>query len=287
MTKPLHPPTKTTAELAHLHVPDFLMWDRIELHVLTNVLRDGDATQVYMALREYSDFVTGEFNGGYHNLMALCTPPRPERGPRRLGPSYKTMRRIIDDLIKVGLVQRLDAVKNKLQGQLRLQLTHIFRKVAPVQLEGRKEGRIAKGRSPRKSTTYPNQSDNRGHDLGHGSQENNTPLTPQTAPGYPQPVTPHGEDNRPPEGAGQAPQTAPGQVAAAPLMASTTGAVSSEAARKGREAAKALAAAIKKQPKQPLINRDELQKRLNVEAKAREQRLQAQTQQGKGLPSTG
>lgn len=186
----LHAPTKKTAELAHLHVPDFLTWDHVELHILTNVLRDGNATQVYLALREYSDFVTGEFNGGYHNLMALCTPPRPERAASRPGPSYQAVRRIIEDLIKVGLVQRPDPTNNALQGQLRLQLTHVFRKAAPVELNNRSANRVAKGRKSRKSTTCDDSRDESQQECQQGFQGVNTPLIPQTAGVIHSPATP-------------------------------------------------------------------------------------------------
>ena len=236
----LHPPTKTTAELAHLHVPDFLTWDHFELHVLTNVLRDGNATQVYLALREYSDFVTGEFNGGYHNLMALCTPPRPERAKARPGPSYQTVRRIIEDLIKVGLVQRTDATKNALQGQLRLQLTHVFRKATPAEQHNRSANRVAKGRKSIKSTTCDESKQEFQQECQQGYQGVNTPLIPQTSEVIHSGITPQGRQagieslkalkgtiTRPPKGVKKAPL---GPVGAASSFASVGDLLTQQAA---------------------------------------------------------
>lgn len=107
---------------AALRVPEFLRLEQGELESLLHVLRDPLATQIYMLLLAHADFKTGEFLGGYHRLMELCTPPIPERGRRRPGPSYWQVRRVVDDLIKVHHVWR-NAASNEAQGQLRLKVT--------------------------------------------------------------------------------------------------------------------------------------------------------------------
>lgn len=71
-----------------------------------------------MLIRGHSVFETGEFLGSYAGLMELCTPPQPERGKRRPGPSMKVLRRSIDDLVAHGVLER--GLKNLEQGQLRL-----------------------------------------------------------------------------------------------------------------------------------------------------------------------
>lgn len=103
---------------ATLHAPDFLRLTRDELQSLLNKLRDPIALHTYMLLLTQMVYTEGEFLGGYARLMELMTPPAPERGKRREGPTYKQVRRAVDDLIAVGLVTRGD--KNEEQGQLRL-----------------------------------------------------------------------------------------------------------------------------------------------------------------------
>jgi hypothetical protein len=88
------------------------------LQTLLNKLRDPLAVHTYLLLLTQMVYTDGEFLGGYARLMELMTPPAPERGRRRDGPTYKQVRRAIDDLITCGLVTR--GVKNEEQGQLRL-----------------------------------------------------------------------------------------------------------------------------------------------------------------------
>lgn len=107
---------------ATLSVPEFLRLEQGELNSLLHVLRDPLATQIYLLLLAHADFKTGEFLGGYHRLMELCTPPIPERGRRRPGPSYWQVRRAVDDLIAARHVWR-NAAANEAQGQLRLKVT--------------------------------------------------------------------------------------------------------------------------------------------------------------------
>ena len=98
----------------------FLHLDGEELRILLHVLRDVTATQVYLLIKAHCVFSTGEFLGSYARLMELCTPPQPERGRRRPGPSMQILRRSINDLVAHGLMVRSDT--NEAQGQLRLWL---------------------------------------------------------------------------------------------------------------------------------------------------------------------
>lgn len=104
--------------LARVHVPDFLRYAGGELEILVNVLRDPLARSVYELLQIGSVFQTGECCTTYAHLIDMCTPPAPERGRRRPGPTYKQLRRAIDDLVGVGLAVRADT--NEAQGQLRV-----------------------------------------------------------------------------------------------------------------------------------------------------------------------
>lgn len=106
--------------LAKLHTPDYLRLDKGELHTLLDMLRDPLVTHVFALLQAFSDFKTGEFLGTYARLMDLCTPPAPERGKRRAGPTYKQLRRVVDDLVAIGMAARGET--NETQGQLRLYL---------------------------------------------------------------------------------------------------------------------------------------------------------------------
>lgn len=105
---------------AALNTPEFMRLEAHELVTLLEVLRDPLAGYLYLLLLTQMRYTEGEFLGTYARLMDLMTPPRGERGPRRPGPSYKQLRRALDDLVAVGLVGR--ARRNKEQGQLRLHL---------------------------------------------------------------------------------------------------------------------------------------------------------------------
>lgn len=106
--------------LAKLHTPEYLRLDKGELSTVLDMLRDPLVSHVFLLLQAFSDFSTGEFLGTYARLMDLCTPPEPERGKRREGPSYKQLRRAVDDLVAVGMAARGET--NETQGQLRLYL---------------------------------------------------------------------------------------------------------------------------------------------------------------------
>lgn len=229
---------KTTSLPATMFCPDFLFLEHEELRVLFNVLRDPLATQAYQLMLMHSNFQTGEFLGGYHRLMELCTPPAPERSRRRPGPSLEQLRRVVRDLIAEGLVMR-DAASNAAQGQLRLQLRPRDQKAASSEQHNRVDNRVAKGRNlasmrvTEASDTESQQGSQQGYQEG-----SNTPISPQK-PSYPQTTTPareagiaalkalQGTINRPPEGAGKAPHGGRGrQVAISSLMPSTSGGVS-------------------------------------------------------------
>ena len=99
--------------------PEFLRLDKRELDVLLDKLRDPLAAHVFLLILAHGLFENGEFLGGYARLMDLCRPSHPERGTRRPGPSYKQLRRVVDDLVEFKLLWR-DAGNNAAQGQLRL-----------------------------------------------------------------------------------------------------------------------------------------------------------------------
>ena len=114
--------TKGPAPLpATLHAPDFIRLEKTELQALLNKLRSPLALNTYLLLLTQMRYTDGEFLGGYARLMELMTPPAPERGRRRDGPTYKQVRTAVADLIAVGLVTRGDT--NEEQGQLRLFMT--------------------------------------------------------------------------------------------------------------------------------------------------------------------
>lgn len=105
---------------AGLHLPSFMRLDQAELVTLLHVLRDPIAVTLYLLLLVQMTYTDGEFLSSYARLMELMTPPIPERGRRRSGPTYKQLRRALDDLVSVGLVRR--GLDNEAQGQLRLHL---------------------------------------------------------------------------------------------------------------------------------------------------------------------
>jgi hypothetical protein len=111
--------------------PEFLRLDQREIGALLDTLRDPLATQVFMLVLAHGLFENGEFLGGYARLMELCTPPQPERGRRRAGPTYKQLRRAIDDLVAANLLWR-NASSNAAQGQLRLRAVPRKTKARPA-----------------------------------------------------------------------------------------------------------------------------------------------------------
>jgi hypothetical protein len=106
---------------ATLHAPAFLRLQHDELQTLLNKLRSPLALHTYLLLLTQMRYTDGEFLGGYARLMELMTPPAPERGRRREGPTYKQVRTAVADLITVGLVTRGE--HNEAQGELRLFMT--------------------------------------------------------------------------------------------------------------------------------------------------------------------
>lgn len=91
-----------------------------ELVTLLHALRDPIAVHLYLLLLVQMQYTDGHFLGTYARLMDLMTPPEPERGRRRAGPTYKQLRTALDALESVKLVRRDGA--NEAQGQLRLWL---------------------------------------------------------------------------------------------------------------------------------------------------------------------
>jgi hypothetical protein len=117
--------------LAKFKPPEFLRLDKRELDALLDKLRDPLASQVFLLVLAHGAFENGEFLGGYARLMDLCRPSHPERGTRRPGPTYKQMRRVVDDLVECGLLWR-NAGSNEAQGQLRLHAVARKTNVRPV-----------------------------------------------------------------------------------------------------------------------------------------------------------
>lgn len=105
---------------AAIHVPDFMRLEGHELVSLLQVLRDPLAVHLYLLLLTQMQYTSGEFLSSYARLMELMTPPTPERGRRRSGPSYKQVRTALQALVSVDLVRR--GRDNEAQGQLRLRL---------------------------------------------------------------------------------------------------------------------------------------------------------------------
>jgi hypothetical protein len=103
--------------------------DTAEMEALLHLLRDSHAVHAYMLLRTQADFLSGHILTTYARLIELMTPPAPEKGRRREGPTYKQLRRVLDDLEAVGLLSR-DAERNAAQGQLRAILPHVQAKAS-------------------------------------------------------------------------------------------------------------------------------------------------------------
>ena len=126
--------------LADLRAPRFIRFDQAEINLIFHVLRDPLVGQMYGLLCIHSDFKSGELLTTYARLIELLTPPQPERGPRRKGPSMWQVRRAIDDLVGVGLAVRGDT--NEPQGQLRIYIQPRDSKAAPDALARRKPRRV-------------------------------------------------------------------------------------------------------------------------------------------------
>lgn len=133
-------PGGAAPRLAKLHVPQYLRLDQGELQTTLDVLRDPLVTHVFLLMQAFSDFKTGEFHGTYARLMDLCTPPAPERGRRRPAPSYKQLRRAVDDLVAIGMARRGET--NESQGQLRVYLAPRDRNAKSTATPTRSQGRV-------------------------------------------------------------------------------------------------------------------------------------------------
>lgn len=106
--------------LAALDLPDFMRLEGLELVTLLHVLRNPLSVHLYLLLLVQMSYTEGHFLASYARLMDLMTPPSPERGRRRAGPTMKQIRNALDALIAVDLVRR--GRDNEAQGQLRLWL---------------------------------------------------------------------------------------------------------------------------------------------------------------------
>lgn len=122
---------------ATFFAPEFINIEQPVLEALFR-LQDPLCSHLYMLILQHSTFKTGEFLGSYARLLELCTPPAPERGKRRLGPSYKVVRDALTRLECSQLIERGN--NNAEQGQLRL-----FIRKLPFKILGtsnRLEGRV-------------------------------------------------------------------------------------------------------------------------------------------------
>lgn len=113
-----------TPDLSLLNPPEVLVLRRDELLQLRK-LSDYTTRGFYEALCELSDFETGEVyrDASIAALQAFGTPPRPQQGPRRAGPSYEQIRRMLRELEALGLVRR-DPAFNAAQGRLLMVLPY-------------------------------------------------------------------------------------------------------------------------------------------------------------------
>ncbi len=105
---------------ANIRLPDFIRLEGAELVALLLALRSSRAIHLFLLLMVQMGFTDGHFLSSYARLIELMTPPRPERGMRRAGPSMKQVRNALDELISVDMVRR--GRDNEAQGQLRLWL---------------------------------------------------------------------------------------------------------------------------------------------------------------------
>ena len=125
--------------LATLQAPPYTRLDKAECDALGK-LKDQLCAWIYLLLCMHADFQSGELLTSYARLIALSTPPKPERGRARLGPSYWQMRRAIDDLERARLVVRHEY--NEAQGQLRLYIRPRDSRTAPDALARRRSRRV-------------------------------------------------------------------------------------------------------------------------------------------------
>jgi hypothetical protein len=143
-----------TPKLSLINPPDVLALRRDEMEALRK-LSDYTTRGFYEALCEIADFETGEVHrdANYAELIAFGTPPRPQQGPRRAGPTYEQIRRMLRDLEAVGLVKRHSEF-NAAQGRLLMMLP--LRALAAAEWKKTRARRIsqqelAQGQKPRKA----------------------------------------------------------------------------------------------------------------------------------------
>lgn len=108
-----------------LWCPDFLAWQKPEIHAVLNLAGHELAGSLYFLLCVGSTFkgpTAGEVLTTYAHLQAALRPPKPERGQWVPAPTLKRVRTALAALEGAGLVHR-DAERNAAQGQLRLYLS--------------------------------------------------------------------------------------------------------------------------------------------------------------------
>lgn len=195
---------------ATFHAPDFTTLHGRELAALLNGQRDPLCSHLLLLIVTHSDFKSGWFLGSYARLQELSTPPAPERGARREGPTLKEIRSAIDRLIASGVLWR-DA-SNLHNKQLRLRVWPRDVKAAAIELTGSFQGRAEKAQYQAfMRVPSPSKADS-GQLSGQGYQQlNSFPLTPvdnSTCPQNSRAKTEAmkkigellGEMNRPPKG---------------------------------------------------------------------------------------
>lgn len=112
--------------------PQFARLNDEELRTLLHAERDSNLLHVYLLLRTGCDFTSGHMLTTYARLIELMTPPQPERGRRREGPTYKQLRTALDTLEAHDMIRR-DLGSNAAQGQLRLYVTVFLKRATQEQ----------------------------------------------------------------------------------------------------------------------------------------------------------
>lgn len=165
--------------------PDFVTLHGRELAAMLNAQRDPLCTHLLLLIVGHSDFKTGWFLGSYARLQELCTPPAPERGPRRAGPTLKMVRDALERLVAAGVLWR-DA-SNLHNKQLKLRVWPRDVQAASAELTVSYQGRAEKA-AYRAFTRVPRvRKTETGQETGQGYQQlTSISPTPQKNGSYPQ-----------------------------------------------------------------------------------------------------
>jgi hypothetical protein len=124
---------------ATIKAPRYLRQEQWELDAILNKCRSPLATRIFLLVLAGADFRSGELTTFYKRLVALCTEPKPERGPRKPPPSYWEVRQAVDQLGELGLLVR-DTGENAALQQLR------------VAVQPRSSGSVKKARPAQKTS---------------------------------------------------------------------------------------------------------------------------------------